>query len=126
LSISGGTTHLGYPKSYARDDIPVITHYANGQTTSTPQSIDFVPGQQLGSVSGGLGLRQYLQSVGHTFVIDPLKVTRAALESAASVAALFITTETAIVEEVIGNLGAIIAFGFGDLAEGMIRPSNIY
>jgi chaperonin GroEL len=53
-------------------------------------------------------------------------VTRAALESAASIAALLITTETAIVEEVIGNPGSIVAPGFGDLAEGMIRPSNIY
>ncbi|AEF40601.1 chaperonin GroEL [Hoyosella subflava] len=59
-------------------------------------------------------------------VIDPLKVTRAALESAASIAALLITTETAIVEEIIGNPGAIMAPGFGDLAEGMVRPSNIY
>ncbi|OYD70666.1 chaperonin GroEL [Rhodococcus sp. OK302] len=59
-------------------------------------------------------------------VIDPFKVTRAALESAASIAALLITTETAIVEEVFGNPGAINAPGFGDLAEGMIRPSNIY
>ncbi|WP_067892324.1 chaperonin GroEL [Nocardia vaccinii] len=59
-------------------------------------------------------------------VIDPFKVTRAALESAASIAALLITTETAIVEEVEVNPGAIIAPGFGDLAEGMVRPSNIY
>ncbi|CAN5639148.1 chaperonin GroEL [soil metagenome] len=59
-------------------------------------------------------------------IIDPLKVTRAALESAASIAALLITTETAIVEEIIGHPGAIMAPGFGDLAEGMIRPSNIY
>ncbi|QKT13579.1 chaperonin GroEL [Rhodococcus sp. W8901] len=59
-------------------------------------------------------------------VIDPFKVTRAALESAASIAALLITTETAIVEEVIGNPGAIMAPAFGDLAEGMVRPSNIY
>jgi chaperonin GroEL len=59
-------------------------------------------------------------------VIDPLKVTRAALESAASIAALLITTETAVVEEVMGNPGAIMAPGFGDLAEGMVRPSNIY
>jgi chaperonin GroEL len=59
-------------------------------------------------------------------VMDPLKVTRSALQSAASIAALLITTETAIVEEVIGNPGAIIAPGFGDLAEGMVRPSNIY
>jgi chaperonin GroEL len=59
-------------------------------------------------------------------VIDPLKVTRAALESAASIAALLITTETAIVEQVVGNPGTIMAPGFGDLAEGMVRPSNIY
>ena len=43
-----------------------------------------------------------------------------------SIAALLITTETAVVEEVVGNPGAIPAPGFGDLAEGMIRPSNIY
>ena len=59
-------------------------------------------------------------------VIDPLKVTRAALESAASIAALLITTETAVVEQVAGQPGAIMAPGFGDLAEGMVRPSNIY
>jgi len=59
-------------------------------------------------------------------VIDPLKVTRAALESAASIAALLITTETAVVEQVMVNPGAIVAPGFGDLAEGMVRPSNIY
>ncbi|MFI5713340.1 chaperonin GroEL [Kribbella sp. NPDC051620] len=59
-------------------------------------------------------------------VMDPVKITRSALESAASIAALLITTETAIVEEVLGNPGAIIAPGFGDLAEGMVRPSNIY
>ncbi|MGV9586727.1 chaperonin GroEL [Nocardia farcinica] len=59
-------------------------------------------------------------------VIDPFKVTRAALESAASIAALLITTETAVVEEVVGNPGAVLAHGFGDLAEGMVRPSNIY
>ena len=59
-------------------------------------------------------------------IIDPFKVTRAALESAASIAALLITTETAIVEEVFGHPGEIMAPGFGDLAEGMVRPSNIY
>ncbi|WP_407685714.1 chaperonin GroEL [Mycobacterium sp. HUMS_1102779] len=59
-------------------------------------------------------------------IIDPLKVTRAALECAASIAALLITTETAIVEQVVVNPGAIIAPGFGDLAEGIVRPSNIY
>lgn len=58
-------------------------------------------------------------------VIDPLKVTRSALESAASIASLLLTTETLLVEEVVQNPGAIVAPGFGDLAEGMVRPSNI-
>jgi chaperonin GroEL len=58
-------------------------------------------------------------------VIDPLKVTRSALQSAASIAALLLTTETLVVEEILVNPGAIIAPGFGDLAEGMVRPSNI-
>jgi chaperonin GroEL len=59
-------------------------------------------------------------------VMDPLKVTRSALQAASSIAALLITTETAIVEEVFGQAGSIYAPGFGDLAEGMVRPSNIY
>ena len=42
----------GYPKTYARDDIPKITKYPDGQTTPTPSAIDFKPGQLLGSVSG--------------------------------------------------------------------------
>jgi chaperonin GroEL len=59
-------------------------------------------------------------------VIDPVKVTRSALQSAASIAALLLTTETLVVEEIVQNPGAIMAPGFGDLAEGMVRPSNIY
>src|SRR5215472_13542068 len=59
----------GYPKSYARDDIPVITRYDNGQIVPTPKHIDFVPGELLGSVSGELGLRKYLESSGHQFVV---------------------------------------------------------
>jgi chaperonin GroEL len=58
-------------------------------------------------------------------IMDPLKVTRSALQSAASIAALLLTTETLIVEEVVGQPGAIYAPGFGDLAEGLVRPSNI-
>ena len=30
----------GYPKSYARDDIPKISHYPGGQTLPTPKAID--------------------------------------------------------------------------------------
>ena len=59
----------GYPNSYARDDIPGIERYPGGQTTPTPRSIDFSPGQLLGSVSGELGLRKFLESQGHTFVV---------------------------------------------------------
>ncbi|GAB2684286.1 chaperonin GroEL [Saccharopolyspora gloriosae] len=58
-------------------------------------------------------------------VIDPFKVTRSALESAASIASLLLTTETLLVEEIVQNPGAIPAPGFGDLAEGLVRPSNI-
>ena len=59
----------GYPKTYARDDIPKITHYPDGQTTPTPSAIDFKPGQLLGSVSGELGLRKFLEKAGHTLVV---------------------------------------------------------
>lgn len=59
----------GYPKSYARDGIPKITRYPDGQTTPTPKAIDFKPGELLGSVSGELGLRQYLEKSGHTLVV---------------------------------------------------------
>ena len=38
-------------------------------------------------------------------IIDPLKVTRSALQSAASIAALLLTTETLIVEEIVGQPG---------------------
>ena len=35
----------------------------------TPQAIDFKPGELLGCVSGELGLRKYLESNGHRFVV---------------------------------------------------------
>jgi formate dehydrogenase len=59
----------GYPPSYARDIIPQITSYPGGQTVPSPQAIDFRPGELLGSVSGELGLRDFLESAGHTFVV---------------------------------------------------------
>lgn len=59
----------GYPKSYARDDVPVIGHYPGGQTTPTPEAVDFTPGHLLGSVSGELGLRSFLEKAGHTLVV---------------------------------------------------------
>jgi chaperonin GroEL len=57
-------------------------------------------------------------------VIDPVRVTRLSLQHAASVAALMLTTEALVAEELIGQPGAIVAPGFGDLAEGMARPSS--
>src|SRR5882724_5465101 len=59
----------GYPNSYARDGIPNIDRYPGGQTAPTPKRIDFKPGELLGSVSGGLGLRKFLEGLGHTFVV---------------------------------------------------------
>src|ERR1700685_719619 len=59
----------GYTKSYPRDDLPRIEHYPGGQTLPTPKAIDFKPGALLGSVSGELGLRKYLESLGHTFIV---------------------------------------------------------
>jgi formate dehydrogenase len=59
----------GYPTSYPLDDIPKIEHYPGGQTVPSPSSIDFKPGQLLGSVSGELGLRKFLEGLGHTFIV---------------------------------------------------------
>ena len=59
----------GYPKSYARDGLPKLDKYPGGQTLPTPKAIDFTPGALLGSVSGALGLRKYLEGAGHTLVV---------------------------------------------------------
>ena len=52
----------GYPTSYARDGVPVVERYPDGQTTPSPSAIDFTPGELLGSVSGELGLRKFLEA----------------------------------------------------------------
>ena len=59
----------GYPKAYARDGIPKLDRYPDGQTLPTPKAIDFSPGELLGSVSGALGLREYLEGNGHELVV---------------------------------------------------------
>jgi len=59
----------GYPPSYARDDIPTIEGYYGGQITPTPDAIDFTPGELLGSVSGELGLRSFLEAQGHQLTV---------------------------------------------------------
>jgi chaperonin GroEL len=57
-------------------------------------------------------------------VIDPVRVTRLTLQHAASVAALMLTTEALVAEQLVAQPGAVIAPGFGDLAEGLARPSS--
>ncbi|ARG96427.1 NAD-dependent formate dehydrogenase [Legionella micdadei] len=59
----------GYPSIYARDDLPKIERYPDGQTLPTPKTIDFKPGELLGSVSGALGLRKFLEDGGHRFIV---------------------------------------------------------
>ena len=82
---------------------------------------------QVRAMPAGHGLNALTGEFGDLFekgVIDPVRVTRLALEHAASVAALLLTTEALVAEELIAQPGAIIAPGFGDLAEGMARPSS--
>ena len=59
----------GFPPNYARDSIPTLSQYPDGQSMPSPTAIDFTPGQLLGSVSGGLGLENFVTSQGHQFVV---------------------------------------------------------
>jgi len=82
---------------------------------------------QVSAMPEGHGLNALTGEFGDLFakgVIDPVRVTRLSLEHAASVAALMLTTEALVAEELIAQPGAVIAPGFGDLAEGLARPSS--
>jgi chaperonin GroEL len=82
---------------------------------------------QVSAMRDGHGLNALTGEFGDLLeqsVIDPLRVTRLSLEHAASVAALMLTTEALVAEELIAQPGAVIAPGFGDLAEGLARPSS--
>ena len=59
----------GYPPPSLRDDLPEIQKYPDGQTLPSPDAVDFQPGDLLGSVSGELGLRKFLEDRGHTLVV---------------------------------------------------------
>jgi len=59
----------GYPEEYPRQGIPRIESYPGGQRAPSPHAIDFEPGELVGSVSGELGLRRYLEGLGHTLVV---------------------------------------------------------
>jgi formate dehydrogenase len=59
----------GYPTTYARDGLPHLDGYPDGQSLPTPSATDFTPGALLGSVSGELGLRAYLEGLGHELIV---------------------------------------------------------
>jgi formate dehydrogenase len=59
----------GYPPDYARDGVPKIERYPDGQTAPTPSGLDFTPGELVGSVSGELGLRRFVEAAGHALVV---------------------------------------------------------
>lgn len=60
----------GYPPEYARDSIPALPDaYDGGQKLPTPEHLGFTPGQLVGCVSGELGLREWLESNGHTLIV---------------------------------------------------------
>jgi formate dehydrogenase len=59
----------GYPPSYARDSVPRIERYHDGQTTPSPSALGFTPGELVGCVSGELGLRSFLEEKGHTLTV---------------------------------------------------------
>jgi len=59
----------GHPPAYARDSVPAVQQYHDGQTTPSPDRIDFRPGELLGSLSGELGLRGFLEEGGHRLIV---------------------------------------------------------
>jgi chaperonin GroEL len=86
--------------------------------TSVAEVRELPPGHGLDALSG-----DYVDMF-KAGVIDAAKVTRSALQSAVSIAALLLTTEALVAEELVAQPGAILAPGFGDLAEGIARPSS--
>ena len=63
----------GMPKSYALSDLPKVEKYPDGMTVPNPKGRDFTPGELLGCVSGELGLRKFLESNGHEYVVTNSK-----------------------------------------------------
>ena len=63
----------GMPKSYPLSDLPKLDKYPDGMSLPTPKGRDFTPGQLLGCVSGELGLRKFLESSGHEFIVTNSK-----------------------------------------------------
>ncbi len=63
----------GMPASYPLSDLPKLEKYPDGMSLPTPKGRDFTPGQLLGCVSGELGLRKFLESNGHEFIVTNSK-----------------------------------------------------
>ena len=63
----------GMPKSYPLSDLPKLEKYPDGMTLPSPKGRDFTPGELLGCVSGGLGLRKYSEPNGHEFIVTNSK-----------------------------------------------------
>ena len=69
MSVFSTRTPWGDIPRLMRDGVPKIDRYPGGQTAPTPKAIDFAPGELLGDVTGALGLRNFLELQGHTFVV---------------------------------------------------------
>lgn len=59
----------GMPVRYARDNLPKLHAYPDGQTMPNPEGIDFQPGELLGSISGALGLKEFAERERHELVV---------------------------------------------------------
>ena len=63
----------GMQKSYPLSDLPKLEKYPDGMTLPNPKGRDFTPGELLGCVSGELGLRKFLESNGHEYIVTNSK-----------------------------------------------------
>ena len=63
----------GMPKSYPLSELPKLEKYPDGMTLPNPKGRDFTPGELLGCVSGELGLRKFLESNGHEYIVTNSK-----------------------------------------------------
>ena len=96
----------------------IASNAGHDGTAAVAEVRDLPPGHGLDALSG-----DYVDMI-DAGIIDAAKVTRSALQSAVSIAALLLTTEALVAEELVAQPGAVLAPGFGDLAEGIARPSS--
>ncbi|SNR34862.1 chaperonin GroEL [Haloechinothrix alba] len=79
--------------------------------------------RQMGQDEGFDALEERYGNLIEFGIIDPLRVARAALQNAASIAGLVLTTNTLIAEEKQAVRGAVMTPEGEDLAEGLPQPS---